>query len=73
MLDPEEVKMKWYECNNNVLKLARQMHEDGYWNGEKGVSNLLYFFGKPWKYETEWEEYNPQEVSLVLKKGIDDR
>jgi hypothetical protein len=60
--------MKWYEINNNVLKLARQMHEDGYWNGEGGVSNLLYFFGKPWKYEAEWEEYNPQEVSLVLKK-----
>ena len=44
------------------------MLEDGYWNGAGGVNNLLYFFGKPWKYEAEWEEYNPQEVSLVLKK-----
>ena len=47
----------WYENKDNLMVLARYLHEIGQWDGKEGVSNLLYYFQKPWKYDEEWQEF----------------
>ena len=47
----------WYENKDNLMLLARHLQDIGQWDGNKGVSNLLYYFQKPWKYDDEWQEF----------------
>ncbi len=42
---------KWFENQNNVMRLARWLHERGEF-GE--IKDVLYFFSKPWKWNDEW-------------------
>lgn len=49
---------KWWESTDNVLLLARQLHDDGEWDTELGIRNILRFFEKPWNYDEEWKLRN---------------
>jgi hypothetical protein len=48
---------KWWESTDNVLLLARQLNDDGEWDTELGIRNILRFFEKPWNYD-EWKLRN---------------
>lgn len=56
----------WYESLDNLLALARWLKDEGQWDGAGGVGNLLYYFGKPWKYDDEWKAY---QASLKKEKS----
>lgn len=45
----------WFDDFSNVLKLARHLIENG---DLDTASEVLYYFEKPWKYDSEWEELN---------------
>lgn len=54
----------WYAIHDNLLALARWLKEEGHWDGDGGVGNLIYFFEKPWKYDNEWSAYQ----ALLVKE-----
>lgn len=44
-----------YNLPDDILRFAHALHDaDGFAND---VGNVLYFFEKPWKYETEYEDW----------------
>ena len=62
--------MKWFQDHSNVCELARWLAGLGEWenigdielpNGQTVEDNpadrLIYFFEKPWKWDSEWEEF----------------
>jgi len=55
----------WYFDRDNILGLARWLKQEGQWDGAGGVGNLIYFFEKPWKYDSEWDAY---QASLFKEK-----
>jgi len=55
----------WYFDRDNIFGLARWLKQEGQWDGAGGVGNLIYFFEKPWKYDSEWDAY---QASLLKEK-----
>jgi hypothetical protein len=50
--------MRWWEEYENILNLVRHLIEKGTLTRATAV---LQIFEKPWKWETEWNEYQKQE------------
>lgn len=44
----------WYEYPDNVMALAHHLHEGGEF---ADIDEVLYFFGKPWKWTVEWKVF----------------
>ncbi len=44
---------EWFADTNNVCKLAHWLVDNGHITELK---DLLYFMGKPWKWQDEWDE-----------------
>lgn len=45
---------EWYSNFDNVLGLAHWLADQGEFDD---FGAMLYYFGKPWKYDAEWQEY----------------
>jgi len=56
----------WYKNNDKVLEVGRYAVERGY---IKGVSELLYYFEKPWKYGNVYREFRAKEMIMMGKKN----
>jgi hypothetical protein len=55
----------WYFDRDNILGLARWLKQEGQWDGAGGIGNLIYYFEKPWKYDSEWDAY---QSALIKEK-----
>lgn len=53
-----ETDIEWWKVHSNIVELAEWMHEN--WRFDT-VTDVIYFFDKPWKYEDEWNEYQSTE------------
>ena len=71
--------MKWYENHSNVCALARWLAGNGEWenigdtelpNGkvveDDPANRLIYFFEKPWKWNSEWEEFQKEKTKSLI-------
>lgn len=45
---------EWWTSHDNVLALARWLHDRGEFDD---ISAVLYYFESPWKMDGEWEHY----------------
>lgn len=52
---PNIERLPWFANHNNLLTLANWLHHE---HGDlQTATQVLYFFEKPWKWETEWGEF----------------
>ena len=71
--------MVWWEIKSNTLSLARWLKEEGEWDNagntelpsgevvyDNPIERLIYYFEKPWKYESEWNKYQ----NFLNKKSL---
>ena len=47
--------MEWYESINNLTSLAQHLID------QDGEMDTVYFLEKPWKWESEWNQYLKKE------------
>ena len=75
--------MEWWTIKSNVLSLAMWLKEEGEWDNagftelpsgqildDDPIDRLIYFFEKPWKYESEWNKFQKEKSKNLKQKQV---
>ena len=75
--------MEWWTIKSNVLSLAMWLKAEGEWDNagftelpsgqildDDPIDRLIYFFEKPWKYESEWNKFQKEKSKNLKQKQV---